>query len=106
MAVQLIVESKDSNSVICGYIRSPEGEQPTTCDFNNPIKLCEDVNMSDVHIAIEQEISHPPNNGKMISIRAGQCATRCKCLPNQILLCESAKCELIRLLVRAQKSGE
>ena len=66
MAVQLIVESKDSNSVICGYIRSPKGEQPTTCDFNNPIKLCEDVNMSDVHIAIEQVISHPPNNGKMI----------------------------------------
>ena len=86
MAVQLIVESKDSNSVICGYIRSPKGEQPTTCDFNNPTKLCEDVNMSDVHIAIEQVISHPPNNGKMISICTGQCATRCKCFSSACLI--------------------
>ena len=66
VTVQLIVESKDGKSVICGYVLTPKREQPTACHFNNPIKLCEDVNMSDVHIAIEQVISHPPNNGKMI----------------------------------------
>ena len=86
VTVQLIVESKGGNSVICGYILKPEREQPTACRFNNPIKLDDNVNMSDVHVAIEQVSGHPSNDGKMISICTGQCATRCKCFCSACLI--------------------
>ena len=86
VTVQLIVESKGGNSVICGYILTPEREQSTACRFNNPIKLDDNVNMSDVHVAIEQVSGHPSNDGKMISICTGQCATRCKCFCSACLI--------------------